>query len=250
MKFFGCNYNICLLMETISYALINEIITASILVINKTKPTDHLVFIGQSPDYLTCLVGQHRKISRIPMSGRVYCDQWNIPPADKLKAYFELLDTFNLEPNNIILIDHSHSGKSISGFSKLINRYFGFIDSKNTQWDYKTGSYVFPFINLISPNQQFGWIYKPDPAFVCTVGYIIMPSLVELANSKYPRTISNCQFEQWDKISLKTDSSSQNYQWLCDKILKYNISFDYTQNSLVCFREYVEFAKNIEITLC
>ncbi len=228
-------------MESISSTLINEIITASKLLITKTKPTDHLVFVGQSPDYLTCLVGAHRKISRVPMSGRVYCDEWTVPADEKIKKYFEFLDTFNLDSANIILVDHSHSGKSISGFAKLLNRYFGFIDPKNTQWDFYQGSRSLPFINIISPVQKNGWIHRPDPAFVHTIGFILMPSLVALANSKYPRTIPHFQFSHWDKIIGDNHGHNHNYALFCDKVQAQIDSGEFVENQDVYFRAYIEF---------
>lgn len=232
-------------MDSISFSLLNEIITASNILVTKTKPTDHLIFVGQSPDYLTYLVGTCRKISRIPMSGRVYCDQWNIPPTEKLKKYFELLDTFEMNHENIVLIDHSHSGKSISGFSKLLNRYFGFICKDNAQWNYNINSYVFPFINLISPGQKNGWIRKPDPAFISTRGFIIMPSLVDLANSKYPRTIKNFQFNNWDKFDNNELTYEQNHQILCNKIQAHLDRSQYTSDYMVRFSTYVDFGEPI-----
>ncbi len=231
-------------MDSISSSLINEIITASKLLIAKTNPTDHLVFIGQSPDYLTCLVGTQRKISRIPMSGRVYCDEWNIPPIDKVKKYFEFIDTFNLDSSNIVLVDHSHSGKSISGFSKLLNRYFGFINLENTQWNYNVGSRVFPFINIISPGQKNGWIHRPDPAFVHTIGFIQMPSLVDLANTKYLRTMPHFQFCHWDNPNYELSSYNVNYQELCLNIqTQYNCD-KFLENHDVCFKANIIFGSD------
>ena len=226
-------------METICFNLINEIITASKLIVDKINPFDHLIFIGQSPDYLSYLVGLERKISRIPMSGHIYCDEWTMPPANKLEKMFELIDTLELNYSNIVLIDHSHSGKSISGFSKLLNRYFGFIDKNNTQWNYKQNSYAFPFINLISPEQKLGWIDRPEPAFINSCGFVILPSLVDLANSKYPRTIKHAQFNSWDELANPTDEYVRNYQLLSDKIQAQLANGNFISNFQVKYCTYI-----------
>jgi hypothetical protein len=229
-------------METIDSNLINEIITASKLIVDKTNPSDHLIFIGQSPDYLSYMVSLKRKISRIPMSGRVYCDEWTIPPTDKLENFFTLIDKFQLDYTNIVLIDHSHSGISISGFSKLLNRYFGFIDKNNTQWDYMQTAHTFPFINLISPGQKLGWISRPEPAFIKMRGFIIIPGLVDLANSKYPRTIKHAQFNSWNELTNPVDEYVKNYQILCDKIQtqldSQNFILDYQIEFCTCINFY------------
>jgi len=232
-------------MNLISDSLICEIVTASHIIIDKTTSEDQLVFIGQSPDYLSYLVGQSRKVVRVPMSGRIYCDQWTIPTQDALRGIFNLLDNYELKPNKIILIDHSHSGKSISGFAKLLNRYFGFIGCENTQWNWNYQAFRFKFINLVSPEQINGWIVKPDLAFVQTIGFVCMPGLVDLANEKYPRTIKMFQYWLWgtkSHVSTQTNDCDINYNILCDKINEFIEKFQPQTDALVYWRTHITFA--------
>ena len=206
-------------MNLLSNDVINQIITASQIIINETIQTDHLIFIGQSPDYLSYLVSNSRKVSRIPISGRVFGDEWSIPTEENLNKFFQILDKFELSNSNysnIILIDHSHSGISIECFSKLLNRYFNFINRKNVQYDYNLGAHAFKFINLISFEQQHGWIKKPNSVFVNTIGYVIIPDLVNLANGKYPRTMPDFPFFKWGLLIDK--SHEENYKMISDII--------------------------------
>lgn len=203
-------------MEIINTDVINQIITASQTIINKTNQTDHLIFIGQSPDYLSYVVSKSRKVSRIPISGRVFGDEWSVPTDENLNKYFQMLDKFELSYSNIILIDHSHSGKSIECFSKLLNRYFHFINRKNFKYDYILEARPFKFINIISVEQQNGWIKKPNSVFVHTIGYVIIPDLVDLANEKYPRTTPHFPFFKWN---LSVDESyEENYKMISNII--------------------------------
>jgi hypothetical protein len=244
-------------MESINNQLIIEIITASKILIAKTKQEDHLVFIGQSPDYLSYLVSKSRKISRIPMSGRLYSDKYTIPTKTQLACFFKTLDNFKLNYENIILIDHSHSGQSISGFAKLLNIYFRFI-SDDTECTNNFYIKSFKFINLISTEQLNGWICCPDFTFVKTIGYIVMPSLVNLANSVYPRTIIHYAYFEWDILGPELINNSEyqdNYLALGEKIDKL---INETPNQIdlsVKYKNYINlmrhtiFEKNIEIDL-
>lgn len=226
------NINNQLTMDSLNTDVINQIITASNRLISETKETVHLIFLGQSPDYLSYLVSKSRKVSRIPISGRVFGDNCSIPSENSLNKYFQMLDKFDLNYKNIILIDHSHSGISIECFSKVLNRYFNFIDRANFQYNYCAHAYCFKFINLISIEQENGWIKKPNRLFIDTIGYIIIPDLVNLANTKYPRTTPHYPFFKWD---LEIDESyEENYKLLSDIIdahinsAKYNVNHDVT----------------------
>jgi hypothetical protein len=175
----------------LSGSVISEIQTAAKIIINKYKD-DQLLFIGQSPCYLSYIVEQHCDVKRIIFSGRPFLNNCN-PTDSQLKNYFKYLDSLNINVNKrIILIDHSHTGESICSFSKILNMYFGFIKNPNDRF------IEFDFLNIISDIQQNGWIKKPDSKYINVIGYIIMPSLVDLANEKYPRTIPSYKYWEWD----------------------------------------------------
>lgn len=225
-------------METLNKNIINQIISSSQIIIDKTNESDHLIFIGQSPDYFSYLVSKRRKVSRIPISGRVFNDKWSIPSEENLNKYFQILDKFKLSYSNIILIDHSHSGKSIECFSKILNRYFNFINRTNFQYDYLINVHAFNFINLISIEQQNGWIKKPNRAFVNTIGYVIIPDLVDFANEKYPRTTNYFPYFKWEiQPDLLVDNSNKENYKTISKIIDQHIELNqYNPNVYVNFR--------------
>lgn len=142
-----------------------------------TDNDDILIFIGQTPHYLYATTQKFRTSISIPFSGRPFGDFQFYPSSTQLNNFKNLLIekgiTDNIiRNNNIILIDHSHSGNSITAFSKTVNKCF------NT---HKT----FQFINVISPIQQKyrnNIIISPDRKYVKTIGYLIMPNLIAFAN--------------------------------------------------------------------
>ncbi len=171
-------------------SVISEIQTAA-KIISRYKD-EQLLFIGQSPCYLSYIVEKHCDVKRIIFSGRPFLDDCN-PSDSQLKNYFEYLNSLNINVNKkIILVDHSHTGESICSFSKILNLYFGFIKNPNDS------CVQFDFLNIIANIQENGWIKKPNYKYINVIGYILMPSLVDLANEKYPRTIPSYKYWEWD----------------------------------------------------
>ncbi len=214
----------------LSTKLVNEIQTAAIYIGNYVKrgPLDaQLLFIGHSPSYLSYYLEKNYNVKQIAFSGRPFMNKCN-PTQNQLANYFKYLDTFNIDKKKrIILIDHSHTGESITAFSKILNRYFGYIKSDDPN---EVGC-CFDFLNIISPIQQNGWIKKPDQKYIDVIGYIIMPSLVELANDVFPRTIPSYKYWEWD--------SEPNYKSIKDSekiIRKQLLETVFVRNNDVSFK--------------
>lgn len=198
--------------------LIIEVIKSSNKLIDNTNESDILIFIGQSPDYLSYIVKEYRKVISVPISGRPYGDEYSIPKDININNYCNLLNNLGVtndlfEKNNVILIDHSHSGQSPSLFAKVLLRCLGYIDkySKNLSYSNKQ----FKFVNIVGNNQYPYHIVDPPLNYVRTIGYLLMPNLVAFANegkpigSEFiiPRTIPHYPHWKWDKspdyIALK-----------------------------------------------
>jgi hypothetical protein len=180
----------------LSNKLVNEIQTAANIIGRYVKHDTEvqLLFIGQSPSYLSYYMEKTYNVKQIAFSGRPFMNMCD-PTQSQLTNYFKYLDTFNIDKTKkILLIDHSHTGESITAFSKVLNRYFGYIQSDNSN---EIGC-IFDFLNIISPIQQNGWIRKPDQKYISVIGYIVMPSLVELANEVFPRTIPSYKYWDWN----------------------------------------------------
>ena len=56
-----------------------ELIYASNLLIKNTLSSDILVFIGQSPNYISYIVENERNVIRVPLSGRFFFFFYTIP---------------------------------------------------------------------------------------------------------------------------------------------------------------------------
>ena len=122
---------------------------------------------------------------------------------DCLYKYYDYLKSKYIENKYTVLIDHSHTGQSITSFSKILNRYFNYIDRNDMNpYSYEKS---FDFINLISPLQMNGLIQKPDSRYINTLGYIIIPHLVEIANEKIPRTIHHYPHWKWSESNSDKD---------------------------------------------
>ena len=189
--------------------LILEVIKASNTLIDNTNESDILIFIGQSPDYLSYIVREHRNVISVPISGRAYGEEHSIPKKEYLDKYCELLTDLGItrelfDNNNIIFVDHSHSGQSPSLFAKVILRCLGYINrySKNLL----NSNRQFNFINIVSNNQYPSWITDPSSYYIRTIGYLLMPNLVAFANEgkpigseyKIPRTIPHYAHWKWN----------------------------------------------------
>ena len=188
--------------------LILEVIKASNTLIANTDKSDILIFIGQSPDYLSYIVREHRKVISVPISGRAYGDENSIPKKENLDKYCELLTDLGItkelfDNNNIIFVDYSLSGQSPSLFAKVILRCLGYIDrySKNLL----NSNRQFNFINIVG-NYHPSWITDPSSTYIITIGYLLMPNLIAFANegkpigSEYniPRTIPHYSYWVWN----------------------------------------------------
>ena len=166
-----------------------ELIYASNILIKNTLSSDILVFIGQSPNYISYIIENERNVIRVPLSGRFLIDEYTIPNEFQLTGIKKMFDELGLSDSiisnkHIILIDHSHSGKSISSLGKLLNILYDV-------------NKIYDFINIVSPIQvKDGWIIRPD-SVINTTKFLVMPSLVELANNKYPRSIPMHQYWKW-----------------------------------------------------
>ena len=172
--------------------IFEELIYASNLLIKNTVASDVLVFIGQSPNYLSYIVEKERFVIRVPCSGRFLIDEYTIPNELQLSGIKKLFDELGLSEEiisnkyvNIIFIDHSHSGQSISSFGKLLNILY----DVNKRYD---------FINIVSPTQVKDlWILIPDFSVINTTNFLVMPILVAIANNEYPRSIPIYQYWKW-----------------------------------------------------
>jgi len=71
--------------------------------------------------------------------------------------------------------------------------------------DYNSIGKCFDFINLISPLQMKGWINTPDTRYINTLGYVIIPHLVDMANEKLPRTIHHYPHWNWNQKIYDND---------------------------------------------
>lgn len=190
--------------------LIMEVIKSSNKLIDNTNESDILIFIGQSPDYLSYIVKEFRKVISVPISGRPYGDQYSIPEDINIDKYCNLLSSLGVtkdlfEKNNVILIDHSHTGQSPSLFAKVLLRCLGYIDkySKNLSYSDKQ----FKFVNIVGNNQYPSHIIDPHLNYIRTIGYLLMPNLVAFANEgkpigsefSIPRSIPHYAHWEWDK---------------------------------------------------
>ena len=189
--------------------LILEVIKASNTLIHNTNESDILIFIGQSPDYLSYIVGEHRNVISVPISGRAYGDMFSIPTKENLDKYCELLTDLRItrelfDSNNIIFVDHSHSGQSPSLFAKVILRCLGYIDRYSN--NLLNSNRKFNFINIVGNNQYPSHIKDPSSTYIRTIGYLLMPNLVAFANEgkpigseyKIPRTIPYYPHWKWN----------------------------------------------------
>ena len=189
--------------------LILEVIKASNTLIDNTDKSDILIFIGQSPDYLSYIVREHRNVISVPISGRAYWDEYSIPERENLDKYCELLTDLGItkelfDNNNIIFVDHTHSGQSPSLFARVILRCLGYIDRYSKSLN--DSNRQFNFINIVDNNQYPSWIKDPSSKYITTIGYLLMPNLIAFANegkpigSEYiiPRTVPNYPHFKWN----------------------------------------------------
>ena len=191
--------------------IILEIIEASNVLINNTKKDDILIFIGQSPNYLSHIIKKYRKTFVVPFSGRVYSDEYSIPKSKNINNYSNMLNDIGItrklfDSNNIIFIDHSHTGETPCLFAKIILRCLGYI----SKYSYNLHEYCekkFNFINIVSNEQYPSWIKIPSKNYINLIGYLLMPNLVAFANEsspknsihKIPRSVPHYPHYRWNE---------------------------------------------------
>lgn len=192
--------------------IILEIIEASNVLINNTKKDDILIFIGQSPNYLSHITKKYRKTFVVPFSGKVYSDEYSIPKSKNINNYSNMLNNIGItrklfDSNNIIFIDHSHTGETPCLFAKIILRCLGYI----SKYSYNLNEYCekkFNFINIVSNEQYPSWIKIPSKNYINLIGYLLMPNLVAFANEsppknsihKIPRSVPHYPHYRWNEL--------------------------------------------------
>lgn len=175
--------------------LLNEIVAVGKTILKVTTPENILIFIGQTPHYYAPIVSKHRRVICVAFSGRAYQDEWSIPSKSNLRAYKNYLESIGITQqffhenfNNIILVDHTHSGKSPICFLKTLEGALGHLQRTNNHLTRKT----MRFINLISSSQakyDAVWIKNTPTKYLKTIGYVVSPNLTAFANESAP-TIS------------------------------------------------------------
>lgn len=183
--------------------IINEIYTIVEILKKLISKNTQIILIGQSANYLKYFFPSDYDIKCIAISGRVFINDKTIPTKQNLLRYYDYLKSKNIENKYTILIDHSHTGQSITSFSKILNRYFNYIDKNDI--NYNSVGKSFDFINLVSPLQLKGWINTPDTRYINTLGYVIIPHLVDMANENLPRTIHHYPHWNWNQIISDND---------------------------------------------
>lgn len=198
--------------------IFEELIYASNLLIKNTSSDDLLIFIGQSPNYLSYIVENERFVIRVPCSGRFLIDEYTIPNEFQLTGIKKMFDKLGLSEaiisnKHIILIDHSHSGQSISSFGKLLNILY----DVNKRYD---------FINIVSPIQVKDlWILIPDFSVINTTKFLVMPSLVAISNDEYPRSIPMHQYWKWTEEPNFTETTKEGLIFVSNLMNYYNNIF-------------------------
>jgi hypothetical protein len=219
-------------MQISKQELFDEIIYSANLLIRQTQVTDVLVFIGQSPNYLSYIVETQRNVIRVPISGRYFIDTETIPNVIELVGFKKMLDDLGLSRviesgsvDNLILIDHSHSGQSISSFGLLLNVLYGINRTYN-------------FINVVTSVQAYnGWIIRPKPYVIYTKQFLIMPSLVAIANNGYPRSIPSYQYWKWHNAPVwVSDDTILGLEFVSEMMEYYRIGLDSEQAKLTTYR--------------
>ena len=193
--------------------LAREIISGAHTIIGLSTAETIFICIGQTPHYLAQIIAKHRRTFCVAFSGRPFQDKYTTPNEHQRQTYKNYLENIGLTQSffrdniqNIILVDHTHTGESPQLFVKTLET----ILDVNL-----TNSTSMRLINLISPVQAMNncrWIIDPPRNIVTTVGYIILPNLIPLANEgnlpetstkkhtkPLPRSIPSYPHYRWDK---------------------------------------------------
>ncbi len=208
--------------EALTDELVTELKLAAEQVKAITRSDEILVLVGQSPAYLLPFLEREREALGIAMSGVVRIDDGVISKKDQIRPWFgsdfsfrrqlfaleegtlpkkEHLSNYchylfksglseeKVKSGKLVLIDHSHTGQSITSFAKILNHCAKVAAPS-----------PYPFINLISLAQSSGgWIQAPSSTYVRTREKLIIKHLVELANDEVPRVVPNYPHWNWDR---------------------------------------------------
>ena len=191
--------------------LAREIISGAHTIIGLSTNETIFICIGQTPHYLAQIIAKHRRTFCVAFSGRPFVDKYSFPNEQQQQTYKIYLESLGLTQSffrdniqNIILVDHTHTGQSPQLFVKTLE----------TVLDVKlTNSTRMRFVNLISPTQAMdncAWIVDPPRNIVTTIGYVVLPNLVPLANKgNYPET----RTKKHTKPLPRSIPSYPHYRW-------------------------------------
>ena len=209
--------------------LANEIICGAHTIIGLSTKDTIFICIGQTPHYLAQIIAKHRHTFCVAFSGRPFLNEYAIPNKQEQQTYKKYLENLGLTKSffqdniqDIILVDHTHTGQSPQLFVKTLEIIMD-INLTNVR-----------FINLISPLQAMDncvWIVDPPRKIIKTVGYVVLPNLIPLANEgkfpetrtkkhtkALPRSIPSYPYYRWDKppnyYQTECLEGEKNIKWL------------------------------------
>ena len=149
------------------------------------------MFLGNSASYFYFAVSQERDSYLIPISGRYLIDEYTIPHQEKRRRFEEVylspIVTKALnEGRRIVLVDHSHTGRSVDSFNSLLQ-----ISCPKCPRS---------FLNLVTEAQNNRWIQNPKT--VTTLGQVVVPNVaVDLFNDGYVRLTPHHPHWEWHESS-------------------------------------------------
>jgi hypothetical protein len=229
-------------LSEVSDELASELKVAADQVKAMTRADEVLVLVGQSPAYLLPFLEKERQAFGVAMSGRVWIQDgitlksqklrresrftsWlhmksprfvavegTPPKMGHLDLYCRYLAVSGLSEevirsSRVVLVDHSHTGQSITTFAKILN-FCGKV----------TEPKPFPFINLISALQSRGdWIIDPPSFYITVRGRVILKHLIEWANDYVPRVIPRFPHWEWSQFpDFDSEALSEGRQWMTE----------------------------------
>lgn len=182
--------------------------------IYKNEDKNELLFLclGATPAYLYTYLNKcyKYKVINIPISGlnlifepnyyTTVTEDQNNKFCNYLNKYLKIANWPRYAMRKLIIIDHSHTGKSISNFIKLINKCKFKFDEIN-------------FCNLVDNKIPIGFIKNPSVK-INNIHIIKADGINDMAGHIYPRatqqihftTIVNSSYEKINSIILNTSS--------------------------------------------
>jgi len=188
-------------------------------VIEATKESDTLLFIGNSAKYLyhTFSVSEtpKRNVKFVPMSGGCYIGQGTIPKPKNLQKYCtQVIDPiWGNRPSRIVLVDHSLSGQSIDSYHRILMECAKIASIELTG---------VAFVNLVSENQAKTGPF-PKPRTMPTIATIIVgkkDDMRDLANDKFLRLAPHYQHWKWEEDAKKLIQTLEEDEDVCKNIKK------------------------------